>query len=130
MPLVVLDMVRESVFAENQVRNAFEHGLELSDCQAVRVAGNVVWEPGWDTANTFDGIILTGDTDGCLVSGNLVVPASASTRYGINVSVSTCDDNVIDGNFLGETAAYGTGSFNDAGTGTITARDGNGQFTY
>jgi hypothetical protein len=53
------------------------------------------------------------------VRGNMILPDSAgNTRYGINVSNSGCDCNVVVGNSLGDPADYGTDALNDAGTGT------------
>jgi hypothetical protein len=109
-----------------------QHGIEVAACSDNVIAGNLIDQPGQGTDDTYDGIILSGDSDRNLVQGNRVIPSAAAnaTRYGVNVSASTCNDNVVDGNFLGDASVYGTGSYNDAGTGTITARDGNGQFTY
>ncbi len=109
-----------------------EHGIDMIDCFDCKVGGNVIIGTGESASNTYDAIRLSGDSDRNFVGGNQIRPrvASGTTRYGVNVSASTCDDNVVDGNFLGDASAYGTGDFNDAGTGTITARDANGQFTY
>jgi hypothetical protein len=109
-----------------------QHGIVVTDSSDNVIAGNVVDQPGQGTDDTYDGIILSGDSDRNLVSGNRVVPSAAAnaTRYGVNVSAATCNDNVVDGNFLGDASVYGTGSYNNAGTGTIIARDADGQFTY
>lgn len=109
-----------------------EHGIVLTDSSDNNISDNVITEPGVDTNNTFDGIRLAGDSNRNHVHANSVRPSQAAnaTRYGINISASTCDDNVVADNMLGAAADYGTGAYNDAGTGTVTTRDANGQFTW
>lgn len=109
-----------------------EHGIVITDSSDNVVAGNVITEPGVGTDDTYDGIHLAGDSNRNHIAGNTVIPSTVAnaTRYGVNISAATCDDNVVADNVLGPTASYGTGAYNDAGTGTVTARDGNGQFTW
>ena len=109
-----------------------EHGIVLTDSSDNVVSDNVVTEPGQGTDNTYDGIRLAGDSNRNKITDNAVRPSQAAnaTRYGINISASTCDDNVVADNMLGPTATYGTGAYNNAGTGTVTTRDANGQFTW
>ena len=111
-------------------RNLQYHGIVVSGASDCLVAANVIDRPGAQTANTYDGVILSGNSDRNMIVNNKVIPrTSGSTRYGVNVSAATCDDNVVADNMLIPSASFGTGSFNDAGTGTVTSRDGNGQFT-
>jgi hypothetical protein len=84
----------------------------------------VIWEPGWDATNAYDGIVLSANVEQCLISSNLVQPAATFTRYGINIGTATCDSNVVVGNNLGGSAGYGSGPLNNAGTGTILSYTG------
>jgi parallel beta-helix repeat protein len=108
----------------NIVVDAASDGIELNGSSDCVVAGNVVAYP------VRDALVLAGDSNRNQVAGNAVTPLSATTRYGVNVSAATCDNNLICDNWLGDASEYATGSYNDAGTGTITTRDANGQFTY
>ena len=119
------------VVVGNVVESPGQHGLVLSGCDDSIIEGNLIVEPGGDTNNTYDGVFLDGDSDRNMIVGNKVIPATGgnATRYGVNVSAATCDTNVVADNMLIPSGTFGTGSFNDAGTGTVTSRDGNGQFT-
>jgi hypothetical protein len=110
---------------------ADSHGISIAGASDCVIARNLINKPGFGTTNTYDGIILSGNSDRNMVAANKVVPASSGNvpRYGVNISAATCDDNVVADNMLVPSGTFGTGSFNDAGTGTITSRDGNGQFT-
>ena len=132
MSVVLVSGCTVGTVAGNVMVSPAGHGVEVAGSSDVTVQSNVIDEPGHATDDTFDGVILSGDANRNLVAGNRVIPSPApnATRYGINVSAATCDDNVIDGNFLGDASTYGTASYNNAGTGTITARDADGQFTY
>jgi hypothetical protein len=124
MSLVYLDMLRDSVVANNQIRNATQTGIEINDCDRVNVSDNVIWEAGWDAVNTYDAILLTADTNECHVTGNSVEPSASNTRYGINIGTATCNSNVVVGNNLGGSADYGSGPINNAGTGTVLSYAG------
>ena len=127
---VLLDGAATVSIVGNIITDALQHGISLDDTDDCVVNANLIVEPGQNTANTYDGILLLGDSDRNMVHGNKVIPGSStSTRYGVNISVSTCDTNVVADNMLIPSGTFGTGSFNDAGTGTVTSRDGNGQFT-
>lgn len=129
-PYVQLSGIGHSV-AGNTLIECPEHAIDLIDCSESVVSGNVILDPGKGTSNTYDGIRLSGDSDYNAVVINRVRSAAANaTRYGVNVSAATCNNNVVADNVLGPTASYGTASFNDAGTGTVTTRDANGQFTW
>lgn len=111
-----------------------EDGIVLVDSSECVVAGNLVCEPGgsYDTG-TADGLRIEGNSDRNLIHGNTILPFTSGTnptRYGVRVAAATCDRNVIHGNWLGEAAAYDVAAYSDAGTGTVTSVDANGQFTW
>ena len=96
-----------------------EHGVELNGSSDCIVTDNLIYEPGIDLDNTFDGILITTGSDRNDVRGNKILPQVAiSPRYGINIATSDCDDNRIGDNSYGVLADYGTFPLNDAGTGT------------
>ncbi len=104
----------------NHIGRAGQHGIQIIASSDCIISGNIIPEPGQTTTNTYDGIILSGDGDKNYVHGNKVVPKTTAPfpRYGVNVSASTNDDTKVGFNDLGVDADYGTGTVNDAGTGT------------
>lgn len=109
-----IDMVIEG----NIAYYPYRHGMELAAVSTSKVSGNLIHSPGFTTTNTYDGILLSGDSNDNYIEGNTVIPlASPATRYGINLSAATCDDNIVVANDLRGT--FGTSALNDAGTGTI-----------
>lgn len=106
-------------FNDNVVSLPGGHGFELVSCSRCKIQGNTIFEPGTDTDNTYDGIHLSGDSDGNTIDGNTIIPqVTFSPRYAINISASTCDKNRIGDNEFGTVSDFATGIINDAGTGT------------
>lgn len=81
------------------------------------VTGNRIIDPGQLTNNTYDAIYLAS-IDRCSITGNRITStATNKMRYGINISNSACDKNIVSNNII---TGGVTGQFNDAGTGTVT----------
>lgn len=97
-----------------------EHGIKATDCLDGHIAQNIIHGPGQNAGNTYDGIILTGNSDRNSIDGNHIRVAGfgGPARYGINISAATCNDNAVGENFYFFAADFGTAEFNDAGTGT------------
>lgn len=77
------------------------------------ISGNNVYDNGGATNN--NGIHVV-NSDSNTITGNTITDSSATTtNYAINVATSSADTNYLANNSLG------TGSVNDAGTGTIYA---------
>lgn len=125
-------LVFQSLISGVAVYDAGEHAFLFDNCDNNTISNCVAYQPGRNTDNTYDGFIFSNDSDENHIHGNHVIPASSgnATRYGINISAATCDDNAVYANYLGATADYGTGDLNDAGTGTLTAPAANGQFVF
>jgi parallel beta-helix repeat protein len=88
------------------------------------VTGNRVYDSGGSTNN--QGIYID-NSDSNTVTGNTITDSgAATTNYAINVFNSTSDTNYLANNTLG------SGSVNDAGTGTIYAgqQNSNGYFGF
>jgi parallel beta-helix repeat protein len=100
----------------NTLHEPGEHGISVVDSSNCHIGNNLVIEPGQDGANTFDGIILSGNSDTNSIQNNRIHSGATSARYGINISAGTCDNNLVDDNVYSGT--FGTGVRNDAGTGT------------
>jgi len=84
------------------------YGIELGGNSECNIEGNTIID------NDLDGIFLEGDSDSNFMSGNFITD---NGRYGINISVATCNLNRIGDNYLlGNT----TGCINDLGTATKT----------
>lgn len=125
----------DCIVATNSVEAAGDHGIEIDGGSDNQVQANIIDQWGSDTNNTYDGVLLTGDSNSNKIIGNHLTPRSSGNlaRYGINVSAATCDDNVVFANFLGDSSDYGTADSVDSGTGTLTAADDGvigGQFAF
>lgn len=112
-----------------------EHGIHLTGSSNIVVTGNLINQPGQDADDTYDGIILAGDSNDNEIVGNKIIPSAVAndTRYGINISAAACDNNAVFANYLGDSSEYGTADSVDSGTGTIPAASGGvigGQFAY
>ncbi len=115
----------DGIIAHNSL-DVQQHGISLTDTSRCLITGNLIVEPSEATDNTYDGIILAGNSDLNEIRDNKITGRSVANqpRYGINISAATCDDNSYLGNRTGPAADYGTGAYNDAGTGTINTWPG------
>lgn len=112
---------------DNEITLAGLHGIVLVGVSDSHISGNTIYEPGGDTDDTFDGVHLAGDSNDNFITNNKIIGRTTANqpRYGINISVSTCDDNVYVGNMTGPAADYGQANpYNDAGTGTVNTWPG------
>ena len=110
-----------NVISGNTIETAYE-GIQVTDSTNNVISDNVIDRLDASFGdNTYDLIILDGDSDGNQIIGNRLLSPGGSwrARYGINISASTCDDNAVIHNYIGADADYGTGGLNDAGTNTI-----------
>lgn len=116
---ISLDTATGSKVSGNLVYQATNHGIIIIDSTDVQITDNKITGCGTATDDTYSGIILDGDTNTCMVTGNMVRYAGANhTRYGIRVDDATCDGNVV---YMNDLRTSGdTASFSDAGTGTLT----------
>ena len=110
-----------SKVADNMIYEAGNHGIILDGVTSSNIHDNLIVRPGQQTNNTYDGIILQGNSDANWLYNNRVIGSSVSPkpRYGLNISAATCDNNRIDEHEFGAASDYGTGTYNNAGTGTI-----------
>lgn len=97
-----------------------QHGVRATDSSDNQIRARVV---GWNMAanNTYDGIFLDGTSSRNGVQGGSVrYRNTAGTpyryRYGINVSASTCSDNLVSHNDCYKAGV--TADIADSGTGT------------
>lgn len=79
------------------------------------IQGNYISGSGVATSDTYDGILINSAVDRCVITGNRVF--GGTMRYAVNVSASTCDNNIVSNNILTDGVS---GQLNDAGTGTVT----------
>lgn len=103
----------------NSITRSTQHGIVLNEADKCLVESNIVDTSGTLTNVTYDNIILIASDDN-VVQGNRCWTGTVGTdrsRYGINISTSTCDNNFVVGNDL--KAGGTTGAFNNAGTGTV-----------
>jgi parallel beta-helix repeat protein len=98
-----------------------EHGIRLSASKDCLIVGNKIYGPGQNSANTYDGVFLEGDSDRNQITANKIVSdplGFVAARYAVNISAAACNDSIVVNNDFGVTADYGTGAYNNAGTGT------------
>lgn len=102
------------------VKNASNHGVHITDSSLNRLTG-VVENAGLATDDTYDAVILDGDSDQNRLAFTVVDNFGGNQmRYGVNISASTCNTNVEASFLLGVGA---TGPYNDSGTDTRTTQD-------
>ncbi len=114
-------IVSGNILGDGAGANAYhgQHGVEVNGSSDCIISDNLVFEPGQDLDNTYDGILVTGDSNNNDIHGNKIVSqVTTSPRYGINIATSTADDNRIGDNDYGVLTDYGTFPLNDLGTGT------------
>lgn len=102
---------------DNRVDYCGEEAILVNDSDDCSVIDNDIIGAGQSTDNTFDAIMLNGNTNRCLVDGNLVRFAGANhSRYALRIDDSTCDDNAVGVNdFLN---GGDSGEISDLGTAT------------
>lgn len=101
--------------------NTGHHGVWVLDSDRIVICDNTIKDCGNTTDNTYSGILLDGNTNGCFVHDNKVMTDGAGNLplYGIRVDDATCDDNVIVNNDLRTSSKVVGNEFSDAGTGTV-----------
>lgn len=104
----------------NTITESGEHGILMSSSNNNCINSNLIVASGQSSDNTYDGINLSSDCDDNNIQLNKIFQGSTGTlpRYGINISVSSCDDNYVTNNDLKSSGS--TGEFNDNGTNTVT----------
>lgn len=104
---------------EGTVYNSGRHGVSVSNSSFNRLGGQVI-DAGKDTNNTYDGVILAGDSDRNRTAFTVTyLGAGNQARYGLNISAGTCDNNIESSLLL----AGATATYNNAGTGTVATDD-------
>lgn len=110
---------RSCIVEGNTVYANKYHGIRVYGYSNNIIKGNICFNNGYGSATpTYDGIYLEGNSDYNVIIGNRCYDdqSTKTQRYGINISASACDKNLIDGNIL---IGNATGPYNDAGTGTV-----------
>lgn len=103
----------------NTLRDSPNHGIWVLDADQVVISDNVIREYSLQTNNTYSGIILDGDTNFCMIEGNVLRSIGANNGlYGIRVDDSTCDDNYIGQNSLRGSCQDNGNEVSDLGTNT------------
>jgi len=107
--------------SNNIVRTNGGEGIYISGGNNNNVVGNICTANSQDANNDADDICLNNDANYNNVQGNTCRAGALTNkpRYGINIANANCDGNLIANNDL-YNDGFGTGSFNDIGTGTVT----------
>lgn len=116
---VVWDGSDRGIF-DGVVSDAGEHGIQITDSSRNRFSGQVI-DASKDANNTYEGVLVDGDSNRNRTEFTVTYGGAGNQmRYGLNISAATCDNNV-EASILDGSGA--TGSFNDAGTGTVLTDD-------
>lgn len=108
----------DNVISGNAIEGCGQEGIYITGATSNIITGNLVKNAGETTNNTYDAIFIDTGSDRNIITGNRVRATSANVpRYGINISNSTCDNNIVSNNIVTDAS---TGQINDAGTGTVT----------
>ncbi len=103
----------------NLIAEAAHHGIDLTGADDCVVIANMIHHSGTLTSDTFDNIFLSASDRNLIALNQLISRISGgTTRYGINISTASCDDNIVVSNDLGPGADYGSEALNDVGTDT------------
>jgi parallel beta-helix repeat protein len=96
-------------------------GIRLYDSNDNTITGNTCIANSQEETNTYDDIRIDNDSNYNNIQGNTCRAGTLTNkpRYGINIATAACDGNLVTNNDL-YNDGFGTGSFNDAGTGTVT----------
>jgi len=102
-------------------RNSY-YGIYLYSSNNNTVTGNTCIANSQESTNSYDDICVLNDSDYNNIQGNTCRAGTLANkpRYGINITSADCDGNMVTNNDL-HNDGFGTGSFNDSGTGTVTA---------
>lgn len=111
---IVLDTVTQGVVSDNMVRRTVQHGIALTSCDNLRVKDNTIFEAGFGTTGTYNGINAT-TCNRLTLTGNSAT--GASMVYAVNVSGGSQNiiDQIISRGLSGATAVNVSGS-----AGTLT----------
>lgn len=96
-----------------------EHGIVLQDSSLCQVKNNVIFSPGRDTDNTYDGVLVTGSgIQGNYIGANIILgaPSGNQPRSAVNIQEGT--NHKVVGNAFGDEVDYGTSPLINLGTDT------------
>jgi len=95
-------------------------GIFLASSSNNTIIGNTLTENSQSANNAYDDIYLeSSDYNNIQTNTCRAGDLTNKPRYGINISNAACDGNLVTNNDI-YNDGFGTGSFNDAGTGTVT----------
>jgi len=118
---ICLDSSSHNTISGNTCQGNGYNGIYLSVSSDNTISGNTCIANSQLSTNTDDDIIVAGNSDYNNIQGNTCRAGTLTNkpRYGINIADATGDGNLVTNNDLYDDG-FGTGSFNDAGTGTVT----------
>jgi parallel beta-helix repeat protein len=98
------------------------HGICLDSSSDNTISGNTCIANSQDATDTYDDIWVGSDSNYNNIQGNTCRAGALANkpRYGINICHADCDGNLVTNNDLHDDG-FGTGSFNNDGTATVTA---------
>jgi len=122
---ISLAVSSNNVIKGNVCRKNRDHGIEIGTSHHNLISGNYCYENQQKGYGTADNIYLSA-SDYNHILGNTCRKGALATfpAYGINISTSTCDKNMVKDNDLYDAGA--TANLNDAGTLTQVEDDNRG----
>jgi len=123
-PIFVASSTERSLISDNYLMASSDHAM-IVEGDTCHIVGNYV-RMNTDTASAYDGIHLQGDADNNAIVSNYLFSDpdyGSGGRYAINISASTCNDNVVEFNQIndnwgGDVTDSGTGSTVDPAVGS------------
>lgn len=106
------------VVTSNTIQLCDYHGIRLYFANKCTIGENHIEGNGQAADNTYDGIFLQNSSENNIQSNTIRHGSlTRQQRYGINISDSSCQNNLVTNNDLLNSGL--TGKINDAGTGTV-----------
>ncbi len=113
------DTSNNNTILGNTCQENGSYGIYLYTSDNNTISDNTLTENSQDTDNTYDDIYLS-ESDHNNIQGNTCRAGALANvpRYGINISDAASDGNLVVNNDIYDDD-FGTGSFNNSGTGTV-----------
>jgi hypothetical protein len=119
---ILFDTMSQSVVVGNISRFAGEHGIQLVDTTECSVKANLIWNPGQDNDNTYDGVNTNGDRD-TIMDNDITAGGGfgGAARYGIRVEAAGNNETYVGNRAVG---TFSTAAYSDAGTASVNVWPG------
>jgi parallel beta-helix repeat protein len=118
---IYLEYSNNNTVSGNTCQGNNRDGIYVYSSSNNTIVGNTSIENSQSSNNAYDDIRTAYYSSYNNIQGNTCRAGALTNkpRYGINIAASTCTGNLVTNNDI-RNDGFGTGSLNDAGTGTVT----------